>query len=310
MSSTDNCEIEYSQAELAMFISRNIVIGLALLSVLFVLITCILSRRYQFWPFKLLIVQSISEVIDLTGALALSSKSICYPELCKYIGYIMHCAWLTSFSCSFMMMFLYYRTSKQTYNKHIANINLYISIFVVWPILWLLPVLLLEEFGPTGWHKFRDESSDVFYLFCGFKDNLIYYLIFWGIPLIFIFVSQLYFAYKTKTRIEVYENTGIKVEQLELIKNVTFFPKIYSFAWASNAFIKLCWVNNIFTDNEVIYFIYITIFLLFEIHLVIAAIYFTINYGPLIQIGNLWSCKFRKRLDNSTINQSSNLIDC
>ena len=46
MSSTNNCEIEYSNAELAMFISRNIVIGLALLSVLFVMITCILSKRY------------------------------------------------------------------------------------------------------------------------------------------------------------------------------------------------------------------------------------------------------------------------
>lgn len=115
-------------------------------------------------------------------------------------------------------------------------------------------------------------------------------------------MSQLYFAYKTRSRIEDYENTGLRIEQLDLIKNVTIFPKIYSFAWASNAFIKLCWVNNLLIENEVIYFIYITIFLLFEIHLVIAAIFFTINYGPLIHIGDIWLCRLKRRKLNPSMN--------
>lgn len=88
-----------------------IVLIVSFLACSFVAITNVCSKKISYWPFKLMFFQSIAECVDLLGALIFNKNSAC-NELCPLAGYIMHCAWITSFLCSITMTMMYYLTLK------------------------------------------------------------------------------------------------------------------------------------------------------------------------------------------------------
>lgn len=106
MSYNDDCTGEELEGKIE-FVIRMIVLAIGLLSSLFVGLTCFFSSRRRFWIFKLLILQSFCECVDIIGAISLSKKSQQHELACSRVAYIMHCAWLSSFSCLILMFFLY-----------------------------------------------------------------------------------------------------------------------------------------------------------------------------------------------------------
>ncbi|CAD8122277.1 unnamed protein product [Paramecium sonneborni] len=298
------CQLDTTE-KIVQFTIRMIVLSLALLSTLFVGITCLKSNKYKYWVFKLLFVQSFAESIDLIGAISLSFQSQCYENLCKIIGYIMHSCWLTSFTCLLLLFYLYYSALhiNSKYQIITNNINKFIIVSIIWPYLWLLYPLLSNYIGPTGWDLYY--SKEIFYLFCGFKKNKIIFLIFWSIPLWVILSLVLLLRIKIRSRIKnlIFEEQ-ISTVELDIIKKVASFSSIYIFFWLTNQVVK--YVQLLYSgyiENIVLYMIYVIIYLLFEIHLVIIAILFYRNYNKVIDIQAIWSFKKSKNLQNQYLEQ-------
>ncbi|CAD8207812.1 unnamed protein product [Paramecium octaurelia] len=299
------CQLDSTQ-KIVQFTVRMIILSCALISTLFVGITCLKSNKQKYWVFKLLILQSFAESIDLIGAISLSFQSKCYETLCHYIGYIMHCCWLTSFSCLLLLFYLYHSALhiNSKYQAVTNNINKFMILCTIWPYLWLLYPLLNDSIGPTGWKLYN--STELFYLFCGFEEDEIIFLIFWSIPLWLIFLSVLILRKKISSRIKtlIFEEQISSVE-LDIIKKVADFSIIYVFFWLTNQCVKYIQLfYEGYTKSLFAYVLFVFTYLFFEIHLVIIACIFYKNYNQVIDIKAIWS--FGKK--NSKVKSDEQLI--
>ncbi|CAD8198038.1 unnamed protein product [Paramecium pentaurelia] len=139
------------------------------------------------------------------------------------------------------------------------NINKFIILCIIWPYLWLLYPLLNDSIGPTGWKLYN--STEIFYLFCGFEEDEIIFLIFWSIPLWLIFLSVLILRQKISSRIKtlIFEEQISSIE-LDIIKKVADFSIIYVIFWLTNQFVKYVQLlYDGYTQHIILYTLFVLI---------------------------------------------------
>ncbi|CAD8065063.1 unnamed protein product [Paramecium primaurelia] len=279
----EHCEQNLNNTDkIVNFILRILILIVSILSSLFVLLIIRKSNKTQFWPFKLIKMQVISELIDLTFALLFTINSSCWPKVCKFIAYIMHSNWLASLNFMLFQCFIYFCLIKsELLFNYIMNYLKYFIIFLyIVPYGILFFVLYDDGFGPSGWYLQNGEFN---FIFCGFINNQL--IGFWITPVSIIFILSImlslfnsYYWYHLKNK------KGLKYPALR-IQSIIIFPLLYSFAWIINFLIRLfdTDANNqnycpIKEMNWVFYIFYLILNLGFELHLTLGAILFYFIY--------------------------------
>ncbi|CAD8160877.1 unnamed protein product [Paramecium octaurelia] len=288
----EHCEQNLNSGDkLVNFILRIIILLISILSSLFVLIIIKKSKKTQFWPFQLIFMQVLSELIDLILALSFTINSSCQPNVCKIIAYIMHSNWLASLNFMLFQCFIYFCLIKSEllFNYIMNYLYFFISLLYLIPYGLLFYVYYDGGFGPSGWYLQNGEFN---FIFCGFINK--HLVGFWIIPVSSIFVlsiilSVFNFCYWNQLK----NRKGLKYPALR-IQSVILFPLLYSLAWVVNFIIRFFDTNANNKNycptekmNMYFYIFYLFLNLGFELHLTVGAILFYLIYRRVLGIDSL-----------------------
>ncbi|KAM3140128.1 hypothetical protein pb186bvf_007681 [Paramecium bursaria] len=315
----EGCEVlQQSHQYQLYFVLRIIVLSLAFACSSLIFIACFQSKQRSKFPFRLLMTQCFAECIDLAGALVMSNQSYCHPQICSIVALVMHSSWITSFICSFLIIYLYYMTiklekSQLDWWQHLIEEKFLVFLLIVYgfPYLILLTPYILDIFGPTGWLLYdqfeEDGSNSKFFIFCGFlterflynkneneENNIKYtlcFIFFWVIPLSIIFSLILYIKCKSQRVTDSYTVAGSTNKNLDFIKKIQTIPTVYIFSWGLNfgvRFVDFIVRGEQNFTNIYLYVLYVTLNLGFELHICYVFRIFYKQYGKILNLKDLW----------------------
>ncbi|CAK79519.1 unnamed protein product (macronuclear) [Paramecium tetraurelia] len=290
----EHCDDNFDSADkIVTFILRLIVLAISIYSSLLVLMMIIMSKKKQFWPFKLIFCQVISECIDLVLALTFTINSSCWPKACKLIGYFMHSNWLASLIFMLFQCLIYFVLIRSEFLFNLIMKYLYIILAILYliPYGFLLRVYLDDGFGPSGWYLQNGEFN---FIFCGFINHQI--VGFWIAPVSTLFFFSILFSIFVKLLNQkqnccywhrLQYKKELRYPALR-IQSMLLFPLLYFLAWLVNFLIRLQDTDsndqNYCPQDQMNYFFYIFYQVLnlgFELHLTVGAILFFYIYKQL-----------------------------
>ncbi|CAD8167055.1 unnamed protein product [Paramecium pentaurelia] len=288
----EHCNENFNSTDkIVTFILRLIILMICVYSSFQVLLIIKKSNKRQFWPFQLISFQVISESIDLVFALIFTINSSCWPNACKFVGYIMHSNWLASLLYMLFQCFIYFLLIKSEilFNFVIKYLYFFLFTFYIVPYVFLYKVFSDDGFGPSGWYLKNGEFN---FIFCGFINHQI--IGFWIVPVAILFsLSIILSIYNSCYWYHLQYKKELRYPSLR-IQSMILFPLLYLFAWIINFLIRLkdtaannqnyCPQQN---KNLVFYIFYQFLNLGFELHLTLGAILFFYIYRGLFRINSL-----------------------
>ncbi|CAD8176721.1 unnamed protein product [Paramecium octaurelia] len=297
----EHCDHNFDSADkIVTFILRLIVLAISIYSSVLVLLIIKNSQKKQFWPFKLIICQVLSECVDLLLALIFTINSSCWPKACKIIGYFMHSNWLASLIFMLFQCLIYFVLIRSEFLFNLIMKYLYIILAILYliPHGFLLRVLLDGGFGPSGWYLLNGEFN---FIFCGFINHQI--VGFWIVPVSTLFFFSILFSVFNCIYWHRLQNKKELRYPALRIQSILLFPLVYFLAWLINFLIRLHDTDsseqNYCPQDKMNFFFYIFYQVLnlgFELHLTLGAILFFYIYKGLFGMTSLcdWIC-LRKR---------------
>lgn len=150
------------------YYNKMSILIISALCALFVICSCLLSGKFRVWPIKIILTQSIFELMTIsTGLLFFIWENSKHPQFCKYMGYVRYCCWITSLSCSFLLIYmqnhwLQLNKDESGFSQASSKLNISLVVSIIFPYLWLLIPLQSESgklFGAYGWRLYGQDCK-------------------------------------------------------------------------------------------------------------------------------------------------------